>query len=147
MESERSNKNKNMKSSNYVTLLFWILGVVVLGLIINSAIETQQPQLRDQLIAGALLLVFMWIVSAVVLIMDLLCKDNYDVNKDTEKGQENTAFDAENSRKNGGENSQQPNGSSSQQSGSGDEKWVSNYVPFGDYPKGNIVYVKEDGPN
>ena len=69
-------------------------------------------------------------------------KDNYDVNKDTEKGQENTAFDGDNSRKNGGESSQQQNGST-QPGASGDEKWVSNYVPFGDYPKGNIVYVKE----
>jgi len=136
----------NMKSSNYVTLLYWVLGVIVFALVIHTSVS-EPLQNRNPLIAAAVLLVLMFVVSLVNCIIDNSCKDNYDVNKDTEKGQENTAFDGDNSRKNGGESSQQQNGSAAQQAGSGDEKWVSNYVPFGDYPKGNIVYVKEDGPN
>ena len=61
-------------------------------------------------------------------------KNNYEVNKDAEKGKENTAFDhGESSKKTGGEQ----NGSSAPSAGTGNEKWVSNYVPFGDFPKGN----------
>jgi len=144
---ETRSSNKNMKSSNYVTLLYWVVGVTAIGLIIAGITGSQVPHIQHLLIVAVVLLVFMWVVSLVNCILNKSCKDNYDVNKDAEKGQENTAFDGENSRKSGGENSQQQNGSSAQQSGSGDEKWVSNYVPFGDYPKGNIVYVKEDGPN
>ena len=73
-------------------------------------------------------------------------QDNYQVNKDAEKGKENTAFDKEESKRNGTEKaqqSQQQNGSSTQQTDTGVKNWESNYVPFGDYPKGNIVYVKE----
>ena len=69
------------------------------------------------------------------------------MNKDAEKGKENTAFDhADDSKKNGVESqpSQQQNGTTALETDTGDEKWGSNYVPFGDYPaKGNIVYVKE----
>jgi len=135
-----------MKSQNYVSLLYWILGVVTLVLVIIAAENTQVTSNRHLLIVAGVLLVFMWVISLVNCILNKSYKDNYDVNKDTEKGQENTAFDGDNSRKNGGESSQQQNGST-QPGASGDEKWVSNYVPFGDYPKGNIVYVKEDGPN
>merc|ERR1711923_680171 len=144
---ENRSSNKNMKSSNYVTLLYWVVGVTALGLVIAGIHGSQLPHIQHLLIVAVVLLVFMWVVSLVNCIINKSCKDNYDVNKDAEKGQENTAFDGENSKKSGGENSQQQNGSSAQQSGSGDEKWMSNYVPFGDYPKGNIVYVKEDGPN
>jgi len=147
VQVEKKMAKFNMKSSNYVTLLYWVLGIVVLALVIVATQNTQHLPNQTLLIVGAVLLVFMFIVSLVNCIINNSCKDNYDVNKDTEKGQENTAFDGDNSRKNGGESSQQQNGSAAQQAGSGDEKWVSNYVPFGDYPKGNIVYVKEDGPN
>jgi len=144
---ETGSSNKNMKSSNYVTLLYWVVGITALGLVIAGAAGSQLPHIQHLLIAAVVLLVFMWVVSLVNCIINK-SSSNYEVNKDAEKGgQENTAFDGENARKSGGEQSQQQNGSSSQQSGSGDEKWVSNYVPFGDYPKGNIVYVKEDGPN
>ena len=44
------------------------------------------------------------------------------------------AFDhGESSKKTGGEQ----NGSTAPPAGTGNEKWVSNYVPFGDFPKGN----------
>ncbi len=66
----------------------------------------------------------------------------YDVNeaKDAEKGgRDNKAYSGEEARK-----AAAVNGSSGgSSSGSGDQKWVSNYVPYGDYPKGNVVYVKE----
>lgn len=146
---ETGTSNKNMKSSNYVTLLYWVIGVIAAALVIAATAGSQLPHIQHLLIVAIVLLVFMWVVSLVNCIINKSCKDNYEVNKDAEKGQENTAFDGENSKKNGGENqqSQQQNGSSTQQTGTGDEKWMSNYVPFGDYPKGNIVYVKEDGPN
>ena len=64
---------------------------------------------------------------------------------DAEKGgKENTAFDNESdSKKDQQQQQQQQNGTTAGTSGKEDEKWVQNYVPFGDYPKGNIVYVKE----
>jgi hypothetical protein len=72
-------------------------------------------------------------------------KDDYDVNNegkgDAEKGRENKAFDneAEAAKKAAAATTSTvaQNGSQS------DQKWVSNYVPYGDYPKGNVVYVKE----
>ena len=63
---------------------------------------------------------------------------------DAEKGgKENTAFDNESDSKKDQQQQQQQNGTTAGTSGKEDEKWVQNYVPFGDYPKGNIVYVKE----
>ena len=63
---------------------------------------------------------------------------------DAEKGgKENTAFDNESDSKKDQQQQQQTNGTTAGTSGKEDEKWVQNYVPFGDYPKGNIVYVKE----
>ena len=68
------------------------------------------------------------------MILSLICsKNNYEVNKDAEKGKENTAFDHGESSKKTGEQ----NGSTAQPAGPGGEKWVSNYVPFGDFPNGN----------
>ena len=61
---------------------------------------------------------------------------------DAEKGgKENTAFDNESDTNKKDQTQQQQNGTPA--TGKEDEKWVQNYVPFGDYPKGNIVYVKE----
>ena len=70
-------------------------------------------------------------------------KDNYEVNDAEKGGKENTAFDNESDSKKDQQQQQQTNGTTAGTSGKEDEKWVQNYVPFGDYPKGNIVYVKE----
>merc|ERR1711997_92785 len=84
-------------------------------------------------------------VSIVNYVLSTGSADNYEVN-DAEKGKENNAFDdetkkTEGSGPSGTQQSSQQNGSSAQSNG-GDEKWMNNYVPFNDYPKGNIVYVK-----
>ena len=63
---------------------------------------------------------------------------------DAEKGgKENTAFDNESDTTKKDQSQQQQNGTTTANGKEQDEKWVQNYVPFGDYPKGNIVYVKE----
>ena len=77
---------------------------------------------------------FEFSVDNVMILSLSFSKNNYEVNKDAEKGRENTAFDhGESSKKTGGEQ----NGSTAPPAGTGNEKWVSNYVPFGDFPKGN----------
>ena len=73
-------------------------------------------------------------------------KDNYEVNDAEKGGKENTAFDNESDTTKKEQSQQQQNGSTTTTANGKDgqdEKWVQNYVPFGDYPKGNIVYVKE----
>ncbi len=57
--------------------------------------------------------------------------------KDAEKGgRDNKAYNSDETKK-----SAAVNGAAS--TSGGDQKWVNNYVPYGDYPKGNVVYVKE----
>jgi len=141
----------NMKSSNLVALLLLAVGSIIGALTIVAITESQiTPYVRILLITMLVLLAFMGCVSIVNCFINKSCKDNYEVNKDAEKGKENTAFDhADDSKKNGVESqpSQQQNGTTALETDTGDEKWGSNYVPFGDYPaKGNIVYVKEYVP-
>jgi len=139
-----------MKSSNLVALLLLMVGVAIGALAIAAIPETQNLKINTILVVILVLLMFMGGVSLVNCVINKSCKDNYEVNKDSEKGKENTAFDhADDSKKNGVESqpSQQQNGTSALETDNGDEKWGSNYVPFGDYPaKGNIVYVKEYVP-
>jgi len=40
---ETKSSNKNMKSSNYVTLLYWVIGVTAIGLIIAGTVGAQLP--------------------------------------------------------------------------------------------------------
>jgi len=136
---ETKSSDTNMKS--IITLLLWVVGIIIGALAIAAiaAIGDVDSENKDVayvnsvLIAMLVLLVFMGIVSLVVCFMNK-SKNNYEVNKDAEKGRENTAFDhGESSKKTGGEQ----NGSTAPPAGTGNEKWVSNYVPFGDFPKGN----------
>jgi len=126
--------------TNIITLLLWVVGVIIGALAIaaiaaigdvDSEIENIS-YVNSVLIAMLVLLVFMGIVSLAVCFMNK-SKNNYEVNKDAEKGKENTAFDHGESSKKTGEQ----NGSTAQPAGPGGEKWVSNYVPFGDFPNGN----------
>jgi len=147
---ETKSSKTNMKSSNLVALLLLTIGLVIGALAIAAIPETQNLKINTILVVILVLLVFMGGVSLVNCIINKSCKDNYEVNKDAEKGKENTAFDhADDSKKNGVDSkpTQQQNGNSTLQTvPDNDEKWDSNYVPFGDYPKGNIVYVKEYVP-
>jgi len=137
---ETKSPETNMKSSNIITLLLWVVGIIIGALAIAAIAaigdidaEIQKVSyVNSVLIAMLVLLVFMGIVSLAVCFMNK-SKNNYEVNKDAEKGKENTAFDHGESSKKTGEQ----NGSTAQPAGTGDEKWVSNYVPFGDFPKGN----------
>jgi len=139
-----------MKSSTFVTLLLWVFGMVIAAVGIVAIHEAQTTLTQTLVIVMIVLIVFMGVVSLVNSCVSKSTQDNYEVNKDAEKGKENTAFDKEESKRNGTEKaqqSQQQNGSATtQQTDTGVKNWESNYVPFGDYPKGNIVYVKEDGP-
>jgi len=132
---ETSTTDKNMKSSSLVTLLLWVFGIIIGALAIAAiaAIGDEEenieniPYVESVLIAILVLLILMGCVALAVCFMNK-SKDNYEVNKDAEKGKENAAFDHGEASKN------QQNGSSAPAPGS--EKWVSNYVPFGDFPKG-----------
>jgi len=137
---ETKSSDTNMKT-NIITLLLWVVGIIIGALAIAAiaAIGDVDSEIANisyvnsVLIAMLVLLVFMGIVSLAVCFMNK-SKNNYEVNKDAEKGRENTAFDhGESSKKTGGEQ----NGSTAPPAGTGNEKWVSNYVPFGDFPKGN----------
>jgi len=142
---ETKSPETNMKTSNIITLLLWVVGIIIGALAIaaiaaigdvDSEIEnisTNISYVNSVLIAMLVLLVLMGCVSLAVCFMNK-SKNNYEVNKDAEKGgKENTAFDHGESSKKTGEQ----NGSTALPAGPGDEKWVSNYVPFGDFPKGN----------
>lgn len=131
-----------------VALLLWIVGIVVGALAIAGIPQSQNNNSQHIFIVILVLVLFMGMVSMANCILSKGTKDNYEVN-DAEKGKENTAYDNESEPKKNGETPAQQNQgqNGSTPAASGDEKWVSNYVPFGDYPKGNIVYVKEDGTN
>jgi len=129
-----------------VALLLWVVGIIVGALAITGIAEAQFASSQHLFIVILVLTLFMAMVSLANCLLTKGTQDNYDVNNDAEKGKENKAYDNEAEAKKGESAS---NGQQSQQNGStpaanGDEKWVSNYVPFGDYPKGNIVYVKEE---
>merc|ERR1711971_962139 len=123
-----------------ITLLLWVVGIIIGALAIAAiaaigdvdADNKNISYVNSVLIAMLVLLVFMGIVSLAVCFMNK-SKNNYEVNKDAEKGKENTAFDHGESSKKTGEQ----NGSTTQPAGPGGEKWVSNYVPFWDFPNGN----------
>jgi len=149
-----TSKSSKMKSSMVAPLL-WVVGLVI-GALASAGIAGAQFNSSQHLfIVILVLMLFMGMVSCCHCILNKGAKDNYEVN-DAEKGKENVAYDttAETETKKNGELQSQPGQppAGQEQNGttpnaSGDEKWVSNYVPFGDYPKGNIVYVKEDGAN
>ena len=59
-------------------------------------------------------------------------------------GNENRAYEIEAEKKvSAAQESNDKTEEKSKQTAENEQKWVSNYVPYGDYPKGNIVYVKE----
>jgi beta-lactamase regulating signal transducer with metallopeptidase domain len=136
---ETKSSDTNMKT-NIITLLLWVVGIIIGALAIAAIAAIGDVDAKSEnisyvnsvLIAMLVLLVLGGIVSLAVCFMNK-SKNNYEVNKDAEKGKENTAFDHGESSKKTGEQ----NGSTAQPAGPGGEKWVSNYVPFGDFPNGN----------
>ena len=69
---------------------------------------------------------------------------NYNVNAVEKGGNENRAYEIEAEKKvSAAPESNDKTEDKSKQTAENEQKWVSNYVPYGDYPKGNIVYVKE----
>jgi len=131
-----------MKSSTIlIAALFWILGIVIFALTIVGIDASQHPQTEHLFIVILVVVVFMGMVSVADCFVSKGNKDNYEVNDAEKGGKENTAFDNESDTNKKDQTQQQQNGTPA--TGKEDEKWVQNYVPFGDYPKGNIVYVKE----
>merc|ERR1711920_699456 len=138
-----------MKTEKMVAPLLWVVLLIVAILAICGLATTldNRPYIMHLLIAILVLTICMIVVTVVHFCMGKGSADNYEVN-DAEKGKENNAFDDETKKTESGgpsgtQQSSQQNGSSAQSNGGGDEKWMNNYVPFNDYPKGNIVYVKE----
>ena len=69
---------------------------------------------------------------------------DYNVNTVEKGGNENRAYEIEAERKvSAAPESNDKAEDKSNKTAETEQKWVSNYVPYGDYPKGNIVYVKE----
>jgi len=133
-----------MKSSTQLlVVLFWIIGIVIAALSITGIPQAQNPTCVHLFIVILVLVIFMGMVSLANCLLSKGNKDNYEVNDAEKGGKENTAFDNESDSKKDQQQQQQTNGTTAGTSGKEDEKWVQNYVPFGDYPKGNIVYVKE----
>merc|ERR1711920_647457 len=130
-----------MKTEKMVAPLLWVVLLIVAILAICGLATTldNRPYIMHLLIAILVLTICMIVVTVVHFCMGKGSADNYEVN-DAEKGKENNAFDDETKKtESGGPSGTQQNGSSAQSNGGGDEKWMNNYVPFNDYPKGNIV--------
>merc|ERR1712150_399718 len=95
-------------------------------------------------IAAMILLVFMGGVAIVNHFMGKAIASNYNVNSVEKGGNENRAYEIEAERKvSAAPESNDKAEDKSNKTAETEQKWVSNYVPYGDYPKGNIVYVKE----
>ena len=136
--------SKNMKSSTLLlTVLFWVIGIVILCIAAAGIPEAQQLHVKHLLVVIIVLVVFMGLVSCANCLLSKGSQDNYEVNDAEKGGKENTAFDNESDTTKKDQSQQQQNGTTTANGKEQDEKWVQNYVPFGDYPKGNIVYVKE----
>jgi len=137
-----------MKASALVTLLLMFVGLIVLILIaVSTATHTTEPKQVHLHIAAMILLVFMGGVAIVNHFMGKAIASNYNVNAVEKGGNENRAYEIEAERKvnqTAPESNDKTAEDKSKQTAENEQKWVSNYVPYGDYPKGNIVYVKED---
>jgi len=135
-----------MKASSLVTLLLMFVGLIVLILIaVSTAKHTNDPKQVHLHIAAMILLVFMGGVAIVNHFMGKSIASDYNVNTVEKGGNENRAYEIEAERKvSAAPESNDKVEDKSNKTAETEQKWVSNYVPYGDYPKGNIVYVKED---
>jgi len=135
-----------MKASSLVTLLLMFVGLIVLILIaVSTAKHTNDPKQVHLHIAAMILLVFMGGVAIVNHFMGKSIASDYNVNTVEKGGNENRAYEIEAERKvSAAPESNDKAEDKSNKTAETEQKWVSNYVPYGDYPKGNIVYVKED---
>jgi len=142
-------KTSIMKPGLLVTGLLWICGLIIAATSIASIAEIQNNKVQHYVIVILVLTVFMGVVSLANCFLSKGIKDNYRVNnieRGTTGGKENKAYEIDAEKKTNNQTDAQDPSKTNGAPGT-DQKWVSNYVPYGDYPKGNIVYVKEDEVN
>jgi len=138
-------KTSIMKPGLLVTGLLWICGLIIAATSIASIAEIQNNKVQHYVIVILVLTVFMGVVSLANCFLSKGIKDNYRVNnieRGTTGGKENKAYEIDAEKKTNNQTDAQDPSKTNGAPGT-DQKWVSNYVPYGDYPKGNIVYVKE----
>lgn len=113
--------NSDNKMNKLMKPFAWVFSILVLGLSLGGLYHVQSPDTKGILIASAVLAAF-FIIYLLALVFVKLSKrksaDNYDING-ASSGKDNKAFEGEGKSVTGG-----------------DVKWVSNYVPYGDFPKG-----------
>lgn len=115
--------------------LLWVITVVITGLSIAGIANAQLPQAQHFFIVILVLIVFIGVVSAGAYSCRSKSNYNYEVNEDVvkpTKGRENQAFQAEEGRAAPGEKP------------GAQQKWVSNYVPYGDLPAGKAAAAAEE---
>jgi len=115
--------------------LLWVVGIVITGLSIAGIANAQLPQAQHFFIVILVLIVFILLVSAAAYSCRSKANYNYEVNEEAvkpTKGRENQAFQAEEGKAAPGEKP------------GTQQKWVSNYVPYGDLPAGRASATVED---
>jgi len=149
LREKKMAKTSIMKPGLLVTGLLWICGIIIIAMTIPSAILAQIPTVQHYQYVILILIVFMGVISLANCYLSKGVKDNYRVNnveRGVAGGKENKAYENEAEKKTNNQTDAQDPSKTNGAPGT-DQKWVSNYVPYGDYPKGNIVYVKEDEVN
>lgn len=115
--------------------LLWVICVIVSGLSIAGIVNAQLPQAQHFFIVILVLIVFIGLVSAAAYSCRSKSNYNYEVNEEAvkpTKGRQNQAFQAEEGKAAPGEKQ------------GTQQKWVSNYVPYGDLPAGKASATAED---
>jgi len=108
--------------------LLWVICIVVAGLSIAGISNAQLPQSQHFFIVILVLILFIGLLSAAAYSSRSKSNYNYEVNEEAvkpTKGRENQAFQAEEGKAAPGEKP------------GAQQKWVSNYVPYGDLPAGS----------
>lgn len=120
--------------------LFQIVGIVICGLAIGGIAQAQLLEAQHLFVAILVLVLFVLVVTALLFLRSFCAKrkadgvNNYDING-AEGGKGGRAVTSTSSKV-GVANA----GYSGAEAGKS-EKWVSNYVPYGDLPAGTVTSV------
>ena len=112
----------------YIFFHFQLFGIIIFAISIAGIAKSNVRVSIDLFIVVLVFIILIGLISAAQLLLQRKSISVYDVqaNGDVEKGsKDNKAF----------ETVERSNVTPTKDSS--DEKWVKNYVPYGDYPKGN----------
>lgn len=125
--------------NKFIIPLVWVVGIVVCGLSIGGIAQAQLLEARDLFIAILVLTLFIVAVTALLFLRSFCAKrkaggvNNYDING--AEGGKGGKGQSVTSTKAGVSNAGFAGASGGGEAGKGD-KWVANYVPYGDLPAG-----------